>query len=258
MKLLASMISEYSIDVAVLVEADKLDFDALFQKLPEFSVCDDPALRNIPKRRNKTIVINSSDADIIPFSTPNSRLRFLKVLPKQSSPFLLATLHFVDKSWNGPNDQLFEAEKLRKEIERAERDFGSRRTLVMGDFNMNPFEDGMTDWRSFNSVATRQQATNRSRSRHDTDYLMFYNPMWRFFSDYTADAPGTYYRAQSPISWSIFDQVLLRPEMLPEFRSSSLRIIDSVGGQSLLTKKASIPNKKKTSDHLPVAFETDD
>jgi hypothetical protein len=51
----------------------------------------------------------------------------------------------------------------------------------------------------------------------------------------------------------MFDQVLLRPELLKGFAPEQVRIVTEIGGVSLLA--GGRPNAKVASDHLPVMVE---
>ncbi len=51
----------------------------------------------------------------------------------------------------------------------------------------------------------------------------------------------------------MFDQVLIRPDLLDFFQIDSLKIITEINGISLLSDFGR-PNKSKGSDHLPILF----
>ena len=81
--------------------------------------------------------------------------------------------------------------------------------------------------------------------------------MWSLLGDESTGQPGTYfYNDPNPDGtyWNMFDQVLLRPELCTSFEFDRLRIVDSVGAQSLLKQRR--PDKGK-SDHLPIAITLD-
>lgn len=80
--------------------------------------------------------------------------------------------------------------------------------------------------------------------------------MWSLLGDASEGPPGSYYCSQSEqiaYFWHMFDQVLLRPDVLPMFQNDKLKIIDRVGDISLLNNNG-IPDKK-ISDHLPILFQ---
>src|SRR5438309_1508473 len=121
---------------------------------------------------------------------------------------------------------------------------------------MNPFEDGVVEARGLHAVMARQTAQNRSRTIQARRYHFFYNPMWGFFGDATEGPPGTCYYArteQGVFFWNMFDQVLVRPDLLPYFRNEDLKIITGDGRTSFLSRKG-LPKRSVVSDHLPVLF----
>lgn len=85
-------------------------------------------------------------------------------------------------------------------------------------------------------------------------YRMFYNPMWRFFGDGCPGPPGTYYywRAEHECAfWYMFDQVLLRPDLLRYFSDPDLEVLTTDGVSSFLRPDGT-PDPEAASDHLPV------
>ncbi len=54
----------------------------------------------------------------------------------------------------------------------------------------------------------------------------------------------------------MFDQVLMRPDLIDRFDTDTLKIIDRVGNISLLSGQGT-PNKQIGSDHLPLLFKFD-
>lgn len=62
-----------------------------------------------------------------------------------------------------------------------------------------------------------------------------------------------YYPAGGPVwyYWNVFDQVLLRPALLPHYWENSVRVLTSDGRSSLLGPDG-LPDRRKASDHLPL------
>ena len=56
--------------------------------------------------------------------------------------------------------------------------------------------------------------------------------------------------------WNIFDQVLIRPDLLDLFRNEDLSILSNDGVESFLTERG-LPDKTVASDHLPIIFKLD-
>ncbi|AGP34359.1 hypothetical protein BE04_41665 [Sorangium cellulosum] len=80
--------------------------------------------------------------------------------------------------------------------------------------------------------------------------------MWSRFGDGSPGPPGTYYRdggEHITFFWNMYDQVLIRPDLLDAFRPEELEILHADGASSLLTQ-GGLPDRGRASDHLPVLF----
>ncbi len=67
----------------------------------------------------------------------------------------------------------------------------------------------------------RKVARDVVRTVQEQGYGFFYNPMWGLFGDGTRGPSGTFYhrRAEHKVYfWNMFDQVLVRPQLLDRFR----------------------------------------
>src|SRR5215211_5035003 len=116
-------------------------------------------------------------------------------------------------------------------ISETEDVIGHQRTVLVGDFNMNPFDLGMVGAQALNAVMTRDLARREGRTVAGRPYRYFYNPMWGCYGDRTPGPAGTYYySAPGPRGyyWHLFDQVLLRPTLMESL--AELRILEDDGG----------------------------
>lgn len=87
-------------------------------------------------------------------------------------------------------------------------------------------------------------------------YRFFYNPMWNYLGDQSSGPGGTYFHDSAPminLFWYMFDQVLIRPELLGSLVNESIEIVTDVDGKNLLSNNGQ-PNKQFASDHLPILF----
>ena len=184
-----------------------------------------------------------------------------------SPSILLFAVHLGSKLHQSGESQGMSLPDFRGTIRMVERQSGHERTVLVGDLNMNPFETGIVDAHGLNAVMTRKLASRGARTVDAVAYPFFYNPMWSCFGDSTHEThppgsqahepPGTCYYPASESKWyywNMFDQVLLRPALLPYFRNQDLKILVSDGATSLLTKEG-LPNRKLASDHLPLLFQ---
>lgn len=181
-------------------------------------------------------------------------IRHLK-LPGMTD-ILLAAIHFPSKLHQRDESQASESVELSREIRETEKNVGHSRTVLVGDLNMNPFEAGLVNANGFNAVSSRGIAKRNFRTVQNRGYPFFYNPMWSFMGDLSPGPPGTFYFTKSEHNtffWNMFDQILIRPDLMNSFISEELKILDSDGKISFL-KSDGIPDDRIVSDHLPLLF----
>lgn len=171
--------------------------------------------------------------------------------------FSLVLIHYQSKLHWDDNDQNAHAPELKRFIDELEEQTNHDRTVVMGDFNMNPFQLGMVQTTGLHTTMDKRMAKLGNRTVNDKIYKFFYNPMWSFYGEKgKGEVNGTYfYQSAKPITyfWNIFDQVILRPNLLEAFDEDSLKILTEINGKKLLTLQGRVDNT--ISDHLPVVFE---
>ena len=170
--------------------------------------------------------------------------------------FFLCIVHFPSKLHRTPTDQAaYAIDFTNKVLSPVEAEHG--RTVLVGDLNMNPYEDGMVMHNGLHAVVTREIALRDYRMVKFESNRFFYNPMWRHFGERKEGHAGTYYFA-SPKSradyWNVYDQVLIRPELLPFFRDEELAIIDRDVDLNVSLLREGKPNTEALSDHLPIVF----
>jgi hypothetical protein len=156
--------------------------------------------------------------------------------------------------WKSDEDQRRIFERFAGRVGHHESTRAHARTLVIGDFNAHPYQRGMVSADGLHAVPTRAVAARKHRTVDGQRYKMFYNPMWRYFGDAGPGPPGTYYRWRAEHEcafWYVFDQVLLRPDLLPYFTDPNLEVLTTDGVDSFLRPDGT-PNPDVGSDHLPV------
>lgn len=165
---------------------------------------------------------------------------------------LIAAAHLPSRLFFGAESLSDECRAFAAAIDQEEQQVGHKRTIVVGDLNVNPFESGVIGAGGLHAVSSREVARRESRTIQERTHHFFYNPMWNCFGD-RATVPGTYYyeRAESVnYFWNVYDQVLVRPALLEGFDPKSLRVLTSAGGSELLDASG----RPNSSDHLPVSF----
>lgn len=246
---ISSLVADHSVDILILAECklDRSDIeDEIFSSTGRRFWVDSWMVT--PKLY---LFTSFNDSHSITHWHDQDRMSVINVLT-QGASVNLAMLHFPSKMFNDGDAQREICSPYVQNIRAVERAVGHSRTLVIGDFNMNPYEPGMLGCAAFHAVPWRGLARQGSRKVDETDYQMFYNPMWSFFGDLHLRPPGTYYYphgARAPF-WNVFDQVLVSPDLLDAFDTSSLQVLSMAGSQGLVNQHG-LPC---VSDHLPIVF----
>ncbi|MBQ7832510.1 MAG: hypothetical protein IJ336_02905 [Lachnospiraceae bacterium] len=169
---------------------------------------------------------------------------------------ILCCIHLNSKIYSGHEEiREIHMEQIIRDIQDIEKELQSENTIVVGDFNINPYESSLVNAKYFHGIPIYEEAKRKSRVIAGKEFYMFYNPMWNFLGD--AQEPyGTYYYAgNDPINtyWNIYDQVIIRPALKARFVEDSLKIVKETKTRFLLDNNGH-PNNK-ISDHLPIVFE---
>lgn len=172
-----------------------------------------------------------------------------------SLPILFCFVHLQSKLHADSLDQTHSATFFKLDVEAAELEAGHNHTVLVGDFNMNPFDDGMVSAAAMNSVASLQTADQVSRTVQGRAHSFFYNPMWNLLGDFTGP-PGTFFHSAPGYRsdfWNTLDQVVLRPPLGRRLIRESLKILAEAGGIALVNDAG----RPSVSDHLPLFFSLD-
>jgi len=262
--LVANLTHRHAVDLLILAECPLTSGDLLavlnrqnnppFQPPDPGSLC--PALLVVPRFDPKHLTRSAE--------SPRYTGRHLSLAGR--SDLLLFAVHLPSKLYQSVASQASALPVLAARIRGLEQTLGHDRTILVGDLNMNPFEDGLVIAQGINAVMTRELALRGGRSVDKVRYPFFYNPMWGHFGDATHEihplgtdehrpAGTCYYPARESrwYYWNVYDQVLLRPSLLPFFRNQELRVLVTDGVSSLLNASG-LPDQTRASDHLPLLF----
>ena len=248
----ASLVEKHEVDIVILAECSiplQSMVDALHQRTGRrfnapFSACE------------KIVIYTGFPKGFLKARREGERFTIRRLALPGLDDVLIVATHFPSKLFWSKESQAQECVKLSEEIQLAERRAGHSRTILVGDLNMNPFEDGIVSASGLHGVMTRQIAAKQTRIVQDREYPFFYNPMWGRLGDGTDGPAGTHYNHRSEhvsFFWNMFDQILLRPALLPFFRNEELKIL-AEDGQESLVNQIGLPDDSIASDHLPILF----
>jgi len=126
--------------------------------------------------------------------------------------------------------------------------------ILIGDFNINPFDKPMIDFDGFsasNSKTLKKESVHLSKRKS-----LYYNPTWMLYAK--NNFPGTiYYRRPSAFSYDVLehhflDQVLLSYNMSQNIFSEKISILEKTTHHTFFDATS---NSIKLSDHLPLIYE---
>jgi len=208
----------------------------------------------LPRRESRIRALTHYAPGEVRPAFDDGHVKVLELHPPIGRPLLIVAAHLPSKLWLGEDEQNYRFRRLRKDIEAQEARAGHRNTVVIGDLNVNPFEDALTAADGLQGVMDRTVAARPARMVQGQSWDYFYNPMWSRLGDDSKGPPGTYWHTGSGLVshfWNTFDQVLLRPGLLACYDRDGLVVPTHVGDRSILHHGA---DGTGVSDHLPVVL----
>lgn len=181
---------------------------------------------------------------------------------KEYGDIILAGIHFPSKATYNGQTQLSFANNYAKWVAEVELQRKHKRTILFGDFNMNPFEQGMIEPQAFNATISFEIAKSGPRTSHYDQFHYFYNPMWNWLGDrafHTGEPklPGSLYHKTTAdvtqIYWNVYDKVIVRPTIIDSIDYATLKIHEAIPLSMLIDKDFDeIPDN--FTDHQPFSF----
>jgi len=250
--MIARLVEDHWVDVLMLAE-NATGAVEMLQRLNEGS----PEFHYAPSRAPTAVdVFTRFSGRFLKPTFESSRVSIRRVALPARPELLLVMAHLPSKSYWSEDSQALECTQLARSILQEEERAGHSRTLLIGDLNVDPFESGVVSASGLHGMMTRRLAARRVRTVQGRDYPMFYNPMWGHFGDRAGGPSGGYYyegAEHKVYFWHLFDQVLIRPEILDFCPNDPVTIITRVGDTPLLSESGR-PDQSVASDHLPLLF----
>lgn len=174
-------------------------------------------------------------------------------ISKNDHNLIAGFVHFPSKLHHSPDELRRASEILRKQLILEENLHAIADSLIMGDFNVDPFEMPMVSFSGMSATNGIDCSRREKVTRGGEDTRLFYNPMWTLYSSYK-DRPGGYKYSrlgEDVVSWHFLDQVLIRPTLIDTFMFESLRLINGTENYNYLNTNQA----PSLSDHLPLMCE---
>jgi exonuclease III len=248
-----------NLDDALCALASDLEVDIIL--LAEYPSCPASLLSSLrqrvdssffePKRIGERFVCLSSDPSLS-LNELASEPRFsLRRFIHDSHNSILVIIHGVDPVNHDIDHRNAEAQVEMMKIKGILKGLDTQRVVLIGDFNVNPFDRCMNLPMTYNAMMTRRCVARGTRTYQFESYDLFYNPMWSLFGDLNEGPPGTYYYTgtNGMRGWNMLDQVLLHHSLAGYL--NSIRIVDSTPSLTLADARGH-PNAIAYSDHFPI------
>ena len=248
------LILENNIDIIALTETDLLDIHCLINELrlnnqdwKLVEICPVSDIKLLAKRDIRILVHEESKR----FSTYK--------LYNENDLYLLNVLHLDSAMYKDEYARSQKGTNISQILRKTEESMFKNeeyKTITIGDFNLQPYSQGVIGYYGFNATMSKSKAKNISRKVDDEQKYFYFNPMWKLMGDNRL-VQGTYYnnsdQQDRSMFWYTFDQLLIRPFLIDKFNWDFFDIIEGTRNYSFI--RNGIINKTQYSDHLPLKFE---
>lgn len=164
--------------------------------------------------------------------------------------YILAGVHLSDRRSSPESSARIRiAHDLLDEIRKLEETEHCFNTIIIGDFNANPYDEEMLQIDSFNAALFKDVIRNDEVRYWDgKPYRRLYNPTLHFLSEEPKNY-GSYYlnKGERPAVWNCLVQALVSRPLIDDVQD--LQYLRIIGHTSLMNRSA--PDDS-ISDHLPL------
>jgi len=241
-KWIADTIQENDVDIAIFAEYHGVLFSDLFSLLKNeymqfdgYGACEKVTL--ICKKTINTVVRREQ-----------SRYTLYSCFVDDDT-YNIIGLHLPAPPWATSSDRKSVIRSIVQDIIELEKESQSKKTVVIGDFNCNPFSEEIIEKDAFNAVLFKtiineQEIVEYNEKKH----RRFYNPVINYLSEKTQTFGSIYCSSGNyQLYWNSYDQVLVRKELIEGI--DSVKYIKMINGKSLIKR---VRPDETISDHLPL------
>lgn len=248
------MITENKIDICAFAECDTLDTKSLINQLKILGE-DWKLIEIFPIGNHKLISKQLINISVI---KEEKHFSSYKIIDKGVT-VLLNVVHLISamqKDEKARNRRADNVSDLIRKIEETVFRADEFKSIVVGDFNLQPYSQGIAGVFGFNATMSIMKARKQYRRVDGEKRYFYFNPMWKIMGDNKL-VQGTYYvdNDQQDLSmfWYSFDEVLIRPYFIDMFNWEYFGVVENTENYSLI--KGHKIDKISFSDHLPFKFE---
>ena len=247
-KYVNELIVAYQIDVAIFCEFKRLSVQKICNTLKGF------VFEQGKGGNDKIILLHRKDIHVSLFRE-QSRYSLYDI-NTQNGKYNIAGVHLPANPHGNHNDRFASLIALKDDLKELENSTNYKDTIVIGDFNTNPFSEEMIDKRSLNAVLFKKVIEQKETVKYDHKlYRRLYNPMLLSLSEELHNYGSYYYNSGADcLYWNLFDQFVINKHLLN--RVKRFYYCKGIMNNSFVSKNG-IP-KEIISDHLPLIVEVKD
>lgn len=238
-------IVEYDIDIAIFSEYEGIDFIKIEKHLGNLYQ------HVVSVQRDRKVSMIAKTTFSIDIVQQQNRYNIYDVKTALNN-YLVVAVHLEDRRNYKIADRIDTIKNLVVDIEKTEALLKCNNSIVIGDFNANPYDEELLSKYAFNAVLFKSVINrNEMTSLKGEKKKRFYNPILHYISEDTSMYGSFYYGKDSMTPyWNCLDQVLVRKDLVDSV--INVEYIKKIGEKDLL--KNTIPNVQ-ISDHLPLLVE---
>lgn len=233
---------ENEVDIAVFAEHKGVNFISLehemlhsYRHIEGMGGCDKIA---IFAARPATVLIKQEQSRYVLYTVDFDRKKYV-----------IASVHLQDRRSSDSAIRIETIGRLMNDVKNLEQSSKCNNTIIIGDFNANPYDEELLQMNAFHAVLFKEIIRkSETRTIDNRAYRRLYNPTIHFLSEDTQNYGSYYYQNGSctPV-WHCLDQILVSKALIDNIKS--LQYIRNIGDKSLINRIA--PNRN-ISDHLPL------
>lgn len=200
-----------------------------------------------------TLLARKSLGEVVKIAQDDRKRFSLYKIDTPIDSYLLAAVHLEDRQ-SDPLSLEREATigRLMEKISDNEKDLSLYSTIVIGDFNANPYDKELTYMGNMNAVLFKSIINASEFTRPTKEKIRrFYNPIVHYLSEDTEMYGSHHFNhpEKYPTSyWCCYDQVLVRKNLMDSI--TDVQYLKNIRNDTLL-KTTNTP-QTNISDHLPL------
>ena len=227
------------IDIAIFAEYHETDFNKVikntcYQRIDGFGGCTKIVAISRPSVK---MVVRQEQSRYILYDTEY-----------RDEKYAIAGIHLQDKKSADEAIRLETIRDLKADLNKLEKKIHTNKTIIIGDFNSNPYDRELLQMDAFDAVLFRKIINHaETHTVNGKKRRRYYNPVLHFIREDTENYGSYYYDGSYSPFWHCLDQVLLSKAL--SSRINDLKYLKAIGQTSLMN---TVKPKAKISDHLPL------